>query len=296
MRRASAVAVAGIGRGGRRSFLTTTMSRSAAAAADAVRFDRPSASAGVATITLDSPRTRNALSLDMLRRLGEVVAEASSDASVRVIVIEANSADTRVFCSGHNLKEIVDHRDDAPALQELFRTCSEVMAAITRSPKAVLCKVDGLATAAGCQLVASCDMVFSTPESRFGTPGINIGLFCSTPAVPIVRCVGQRRALQMLLTGDMVSAETAARWGLVTEVVSADAIDATVSATADKIASKSSAAIAVGKRGFHSQLGDDLDTAYAKASCVMVSSITTEPDAREGMQAFLEKRAPRWGQ
>ncbi len=293
MRRAWALS-AGIGRGGSRfcRFSNATIGRNAAV--DAVRFDRPSSSSGVATITLDSPRTRNALSLDMLRRLGDVVAEASADASVRVIVIAANSADTRVFCSGHNLKEIMDMRNNAPALQELFRTCSEVMAAITRSPKAVLCKVDGLATAAGCQLVASCDMVFATPESRFGTPGVSIGLFCSTPAVPIVRCVGQRRALQMLLTGKLVGAEAAERWGLVTEVVSAEALDATVRATAEGIASKSSAAIAVGKRGFYSQLTDDLDTAYAKASSIMVSSITTEPDAIEGMTAFLEKRMPRW--
>lgn len=258
-----------------------------------VLLRRSANSPGVATICLNSPRTRNALSLDMLHQLQNIVEEASSDSNVKVVVIEANSAQTRVFCSGHNLKEIVASGDDRAAHEELFSVCSDVMASITRLPKAVICKVDGLATAAGCQLVASCDMAFASAGSTFGTPGVSIGLFCSTPAVPIVRCVGPRRAMQMLLTGDLVSAEKAEAWGLVTEVVPADRLDAVVDEVAAKIASKSATAIAMGKRGFYSQISEDLDTAYLKASHVMVDNLQ-QHDAKEGIAAFLEKRPPHW--
>lgn len=261
---------------------------------DTVLLHRSSSSPSIATITLNSPKTRNALSLDMLQRLGDIVAEMSADPTVRVVVIEAaGSEQTKVFCSGHNLKEIMATRHDRAAHEKLFRTCSEVMKTITLSPKAVICKVNGLATAAGCQLVASCDMAFGTSSSSFGTPGVSIGLFCSTPAVPIVRCIGPRRAMQMLLTGDIISADKAEQWGLLTEIVSAEVLDETVQQVASNIASKSATAIAMGKPTFYSQLQDDLSTAYDKASHTMVENMLQD-DAEEGITAFLEKRPPQW--
>ena len=262
---------------------------------DSVLLNRSTSSPGIATVTLNSPRTRNALSLGMLERLGDIVAETSADPDVRVVVVEAAGSDqTGVFCSGHNLKEIMATRTDRAAHENLFRTCSDVMKAITLSPKAFICKVNGLATAAGCQLVASCDLAFASPSSSFGTPGVNIGLFCSTPAVPIVRCIGSRRAMQMLLTGDIIPATKAEAWGLLTEVVAEDVLDTTVHEIAAKIASKSGTAIAIGKPGFHAQAAaGDLDTAYEQASHVMVENMM-QPDAEEGITAFLEKRAPHW--
>ena len=258
-----------------------------------VRLDLPSGNNGVATITLDSPKTRNALSLDILNQLKTAIAEVEEHVKTSVVIIQANSKDTGVFCSGHNLKEVIQTRKDRDAQQLLFRTCSELMSSITHSPKAVICKVDGLATAAGCQLVASCDLAVASDRSTFGTPGVNIGLFCSTPAVPIVRAVGQKRALQMLLTGDLVDAETAERWGLISFSVGEGEIDAAVDTLAQKVALKSSTAIAMGKAGFYDQLSDDLDQAYLKASDVMVENMM-EYDAGEGISAFLEKRAPVW--
>ena len=248
----------------------------------------------VATIALTRPEVRNALSLDVIDALLAAYTAIASDQSVRVVLLEAEAP---VFSAGHDLKELTANRADKDAGRGFFETvfsrCSELMKRIVELPQPVIVAVEGVATAAGCQLVASCDLAVAGATARFATPGVNIGLFCSTPAVALSRVVAPKHALEMLLTGDLIDAETAERIGLVNRVVPAGEAARTARVLADRIASKSPTALRLGKRAFHTQRSLSLDEAYKLASGVMVENMLTE-DAAEGIDAFLAKRPPKW--
>jgi len=219
---------------------------------------------------------------------------AREDASVRVIVIAAVG---KLFSTGHDLKEMNSHRSDHDGgrsyFEQLFARCSRLIQAIVNHPKPVIAEVNGLATAAGCQLVASCDLAIASDQAKFGVNGIDVGLFCSTPAVALTRAVSRKRAMEMLLTGEMIDAATALEFGLVNRVVHADALRRTVDELAAVIASKSPVAIKLGKEAVARQAGLSLAEAYEQTSRVMVENILAA-DAEEGMSAFLEKRRPTW--
>jgi enoyl-CoA hydratase/carnithine racemase len=245
---------------------------------------------GVATLLLNRPQARNALSLGMLKALRAVLAEVAADESARVVVIAGAGP---AFCAGHDLKELRSGGYDEAYVAELFALCSEVMQAIVRLPMPVIARVHGVATAAGAQLVASADLAFAAEDARFATPGVNIGLFCSTPMVALSRNVSHKHAMQMLLSGDLIDAATAQRIGLVNELAPADKLDEVASAFARKIASKSALTLAVGKEAFYRQAELPLAEAYAYAGGVMADNLKSD-DAREGIGAFLEKRQPVW--
>jgi enoyl-CoA hydratase/carnithine racemase len=238
----------------------------------------------VTTITLDRPDRRNALSLELMRELQTALERAAG----RVVVIAGAGP---AFSAGHDLTELVACGDDEAA--ELFDTCASLMTTVQSIPQPVIAKVHGVATAAGCQLVASCDLALAETGARFATPGVRIGLFCSTPMVPLTRAVGPKRAMQMLLTGDLIDAATAVEWGLINDAVPPDELDAAVAALAAKIAEASPMVLALGKRTFYEQAGLPQGDAYALAAKVMTENAGTD-DAREGITAFLEKRTPRW--
>jgi enoyl-CoA hydratase/carnithine racemase len=243
----------------------------------------------IGRLVLDRPERRNALSLALMREMLDALERVAGDRAARVLVIEGRGP---AFSAGHDLAEIVAHRDE-DAYRTLFGTCVDLMTRLHTIPQPVIAKVHGVATAAGCQLVAACDLAIASDDARFATPGVNIGLFCSTPMVPISRTIGRKRALEMLFTGDMIDAATAAEWGLVNRVVPAGELDATVVALAERIAASSAAVVALGKRAFYEQEGTDERAAYGLACAVMVDNAQTD-DAHEGMTAFLEKRTPRW--
>jgi len=247
----------------------------------------------VAILTLDSAETRNALSRAMLGALAQHLTEFAQRPDLRAIVLQAAGG---VFCAGHDLKELTAHRRDRDGgrafYEETMQACSRIMQQIVSMPQPVIAAVDGMATAAGCQLVATCDLAVAGPQARFCTPGVNIGLFCSTPAVALSRNLARKHAMEMLLTGDAFGAEDALRFGLVNRI-SPDGARAAALALAQKIAQKSAQAIAVGKKCFYQQLEKPLSDAYAQASAVMVANML-QADAREGVGAFLEKRAPVW--
>lgn len=249
---------------------------------------------GVLRLTLNDVKRRNALSEAMLEQLGTRFAEASADPNVRVIVLAANGP---AFCAGHNLKEMTAGRDDADAgkayFSKIMTLCSGVMQSIVHCPKPVIAEVAGIATAAGCQLVASCDLAIAADTAQFSTPGVHIGLFCSTPMVALSRNVANKHAMEMLLTGDMTSASRAAEIGLINHAVSANALRETTMAMAHKIASKSSMTLATGKRAFYAQREMTLSAAYEYASQVMVDNMLAR-DAVEGISAFIEKRPAKW--
>jgi len=249
---------------------------------------------GILRLTLNDPKRCNALSEAMLVALGAALAEAKANPAVRVVVLAAKGS---IFCAGHDLKEINARCSDADAGQAcfsaLFVRCSEVMQAIVNNPKTIIAEVAGVATAAGCQLVASCDLAFATDSARFATPGVNIGLFCSTPMVALSRNVANKHAMEMLLTGDMISATKAEQIGLINRVVNAVELTKQSMAMATKIASKSSMALATGKRAFYQQRTMNLIDAYQHASKVMVDNMLKQ-DAQEGINAFIEKRPPSW--
>lgn len=252
--------------------------------------------AGVTVLTLADPASRNSLSEAMLGALEQALAAIEADRSVRCVVL---AGDGPVFSSGHHLKEMQAHRNDPDAgrgyVAGLMARCAGVMTGITRLRVPVIAAVEGLATAAGCQLVASCDLVVAGVEARFCTPGVSLGLFCSTPAVAIARVATPKHALEMLLTGDVFDVETAARFGLVNRVVAkGEALNA-ASDLARKIAGRSAEAIGFGKRAFYDQLGRPLEEAYAAASRTMAENFLAQ-DAKEGIGAFLEKREPEWDQ
>ena len=242
----------------------------------------------IAIVTLNRPERRNALSLDLMRDLLASLDRTGRDPAVRAIILAAAG---KVFCSGHDLSEmtgrtIVDYR-------EIFDVCSELMQKIQAIPQPVIAEVQGIATAAGCQLVASCDLAVASEDAAFATPGVKIGLFCTTPMVALTRAIGRKRALQMLLTGELVPARTAAEWGLINESVPAPELRATALRLAQKCAEASSLTVALGKQAFYTQIDLDLPKAYAYAKEVM-SMNALAADAQEGMSAFLGKRKPCW--
>lgn len=250
--------------------------------------------AGVTVLTLADPASRNSLSEAMLASLGEALAAVEADLAVRCVVLAGEGP---VFSSGHHLKEMQAHRNDPDGgrgyVTDLMARCAGVMTQVVRLRIPVIAAVEGLATAAGCQLAASCDLVVAGAEARFCTPGVNLGLFCSTPGVAVGRAMDAKFAMEMLLTGDVVDAATAHRFGLVNRVVPQG--EALVAATglARQIAGRSGEAIGFGKRAFYDQLARPLDEAYATASRVMVENFLAE-EARDGIAAFLEKRDPPW--
>jgi enoyl-CoA hydratase/carnithine racemase len=249
---------------------------------------------GILRLTLNDMGRRNALSKAMLTELQAAFANAGSDPAVRVIVLAAVGP---AFCAGHDLKEMTAGRagDDGGKayFAHVMSMCASVMQGIVNCPKPVIAEVTGVATAAGCQLVASCDLAIAADTAQFSTPGVHIGLFCSTPMVALSRNVADKHAMEMLLTGDMTSAARAAEIGLVNRAVAPDALQDTTMEMARKIASKSSMTLATGKRAYYAQREMDLADAYDYASGVMVDNMLAQ-DAQEGIGAFIEKRAPRW--
>lgn len=249
---------------------------------------------GVLRLTLNDARRRNALSEEMLQLLGQAVADAGANAAVRVVVLAANGP---AFCAGHDLKQLTAGRaapDGGRAyFAKIMAMCAQLMQAIVACPKPIIAEVAGVATAAGCQLVASCDLAVAAEGAQFSTPGVNIGLFCSTPMVALSRNVSAKHAMEMLLLGDMVPAARAAEMGLVNRVVPAQALQAQTQSFAEKIASKSSLTLATGKGAFYAQAEMPLSQAYAYAAQVMVDNMLAR-DAEEGIGAFIEKRAPHW--
>ena len=244
---------------------------------------------GVVTLTLNRPAQFNALSQELLTELELALAEIAADQNARVVVIGGAG---KAFCAGHDLKEMRSHPD--PAFQQaLFQKCSRMMMALTELPQPVIARVHGIATAAGCQLVAMCDLAVASDNARFAVSGINVGLFCSTPSVALARNIGRKQAMEMLLTGDFIDARTALERGLVNRVVPEDQLGAEVKKLADAIVAKSPVAVSSGKRLFYRQLELGLADAYDIASEVIACDMMTE-DAQEGIDAFVEKRTPEW--
>jgi enoyl-CoA hydratase/carnithine racemase len=244
---------------------------------------------GVATLTLNRPEARNALSMGLMGALVDELAAIAADPAIHVVVLAANGP---AFCAGHDLKEMrSDPRREAYAA--VFALCSRLMTSIVRLPKPVIAKVHGLATAAGCQLVASSDLAVAAEGAHFATPGVNIGLFCSTPMVALSRNVGRKAAMDMLLTGRPIDAAAAERIGLINRTVPAGQLDDAVNELALTIASKSPLTLKIGKEAFYRQLEMDLDEAYAYASEVMTANMLAA-DAAEGIDAFIAKRPPNW--
>jgi enoyl-CoA hydratase/carnithine racemase len=244
--------------------------------------------APVATITMNRPEKRNALSSEMMGELRDALRTLSADPEVRAIVLAANGP---AFSAGHDLRELVD--GDINRYRAVFDLCTELMNTIQEIPQPVIASVQKIATAAGCQLVATCDLAVAAEEATFGTPGVKIGLFCTTPMVALSRAIGRKRALQMLMTGKLISAETAADWGLINTVVPADQLASATRELALSIASASSLTVALGKQAFYTQIDLDQPKAYAYAKEVM-SMNAMAADAQEGMCAFLDKRQPAW--
>ncbi len=246
--------------------------------------------AGVVTLVLNRPDSRNGLSLGMLGALRGALAGIAADAAARVVILAGAGP---AFCAGHDLKEMRARDYDPAYVQSLFALCAEVMQMIVALPKPVIARVHGVATAAGAQLVASADLAVAAEDARFATPGVHIGLFCSTPMVALSRNIAPKHAMQMLLTGDLIDAEAAFRFGLVNDVAPAAELEARTLALARKIASKSPLTLAIGKKAFYRQAELPLADAYAYASDVMAENLKRR-DAREGIGAFLDKRAPCW--
>lgn len=260
------------------------MARSAAEAPPLLRDDRD----GVARLTLNRPGARNALSRGLMAALQQTLDALQDDASVRVVVIGGAGP---AFCAGHDLREM--RGLDAEAQPALFEQCARLMLRITTLRKPVIARVHGVATAAGCQLVATCDLAVAAETARFATPGVNIGLFCSTPMVALSRAVGRKAAMEMLLTGEMIDAATARAEGLVNRVVPDAALDDEVDALAARIAGKSPLTLAIGKEAFYAQAEMGLADAYAYTARVMARNLATR-DATEGIDAFLARRPPQW--
>jgi enoyl-CoA hydratase/carnithine racemase len=244
---------------------------------------------GIVTLTLNRPRQYNALSDSLLGELQSQLDAIAGDAAARVVVIAGAGA---AFCAGHDLKEM-RARPDHAYYRDLFQRCSRMMLTITQMPQPVIARVHGIAAAAGCQLVATCDLAVAAPEARFATSGINVGLFCSTPAVALSRDIPEKQAFEMLMTGDFIDADTAQRHGLVNRVVPAAQLDDAVMDLARRIAGKSAVAVRTGKRMFYRQRDMDLGSAYDYASQTMACNMMAE-DAGEGIDAFMEKRRPVW--
>ena len=249
---------------------------------------------GILRLTLDDENNKNALSEAMIDELTEAINAANDNKEVKVIIIASNG---NVFCSGHNLKEITAARNNNDKgesyFMNLFELCSSLMQLIVSCSKPVIAEVDGIATAAGCQLVASCDLAISSNTAKFATPGVNIGLFCSTPMVALSRNVSKKEAMKMLLTGDMIDAVEAKRISLINDYVSDDKLEESVNNLALKISKKSSMTVKIGKEAFYKQAEMSLSDAYAYTSMVMAQN-TLNDDAKEGISSFIEKRDPSW--
>ncbi len=245
--------------------------------------------AGVALLTLNRPKQYNALSQAMLGALQAALDAIATDRTVQVVVIAGAGP---AFCAGHDLKEMRAHTDRA-FHQALFVQCGQVMLTINHLPQPVIARVHGIATAAGCQLVAACDLAVASDNARFAVSGINVGLFCATPGVALSRNLGRKPALELLLTGEFIDAPTAQRYGLINRVAPLEQLDAEIGRLTDAICNKSPLAIRLGKELFYRQLGLPLDEAYACASEIMACNMDSE-DAREGIDAFIAKRKPQW--
>ncbi|AOY87667.1 enoyl-CoA hydratase [Marinobacter salinus] len=245
---------------------------------------------GVTTLTLNQPERRNSLSMAMLEALSEELSLVADEAETRVVVLASAG---RVFCAGHDLREVREQFASHEFQLALFNQCSKVMQQIVNLPKPVIARVAGVATAAGCQLVASCDLAIAADTARFATPGVNIGLFCSTPMVALSRNVSRKHAMEMLLTGEMISAARAAEIGLVNRAVDEQVLDETVYGMARTVADKSGHTLKIGKEAFYRQLEMPLADAYELTSKVMADNMQAN-DAQEGICAFLDKRKPEW--
>jgi enoyl-CoA hydratase/carnithine racemase len=239
-------------------------------------------------LVLNRPEKRNALSLELMEELIAALRAAAETTECRAIVVEGAGP---AFSAGHDLGEMVGR--DVAFYRRLFDVCTELMETIHRVPQPVIAKVHGVATAAGCQLVAACDLVIAAEDARFATPGVKIGLFCSTPMVPLSRAVGRKRALELLLTGDFIDAATAREWGLVNRVVAAEDLDEAVGELVERVARSSPLIVGIGKEAFYAQVELDEHRAYDLTKAVMAMNASAG-DAQEGISAFLEKRAPSW--
>ncbi|MCF4164753.1 enoyl-CoA hydratase [Zavarzinia compransoris] len=245
---------------------------------------------GIATLTLNRPAARNALSMDMMAALIDAFDAIDADHSVKVAVLAAEGP---AFCAGHDLKELRAIGEDGERLGAIFARCSHLMLRMQSLRQPVIARVHAMATAAGCQLVATADLAVAAEGARFATPGVNIGLFCSTPMVALTRNVPRKQAMEMLLTGEAMDAATAERYGLINRAVPADALDATVHEMAARIASKSPLTLSIGKEAFYAQVEKTTQEAYNYASAVMTRNMLAK-DAQEGVGAFIEKRHPVW--
>jgi enoyl-CoA hydratase/carnithine racemase len=245
--------------------------------------------AGIATLTLNRPAQRNALSIDLMAALQSALDAIAGDRSVKAVVLAANGPG---FCAGHDLKELRAN-PQREFYEKTFAHCARLMLTLTRLPQPVIARVHGIATAAGCQLVATCDLAVAADVARFATPGVNIGLFCSTPMVALTRNVGRKQAMEMLLIGEMIDAATAKQVGLLNRVVPADRLDAEIDALVSKIVSKSPHILKIGKEAFYRQVEQPVAEAYDYAARVMTENMLAR-DAAEGIDAFIEKREPKW--
>ncbi|HEY2864054.1 MAG TPA: enoyl-CoA hydratase [Casimicrobiaceae bacterium] len=244
---------------------------------------------GVTTLTLNRPAQFNAINSAMLRGLQAELDAIGCDDSVRVVVLAGAG---RAFCPGHDLKEMLTNSTEE-FIGDLFRRCCDVMLTLRRLPQPVIAKVRGIATAAGCQLVAAADMAVAADDARFATSGINFGLFCATPGVPVSRNIAAKRAFEMVMTGEFIDAPTALAWGLVNRITSPESLDAEVSALANVLIAKPRRVLATGKKFFYEQLEQNIVDAYANATAVITQNMLGE-DAQEGVGAFVGKRKPRW--
>lgn len=244
---------------------------------------------GIATLTLNRPKQYNALSTGLMGEVQAALEDLREDRSVKVVILEAAG---KGFCAGHDLKEM-RAGDGRAYFEAVFAQCSQMMLSITRLPQPVIAKVHGIATAAGCQLVATCDLAIASEDAHFATPGVNIGLFCSTPMVALSRAVPRKTAMEMLLTGEGIDAATAERMGLINRAVPAGDLDRITLNYAQKIAGKSPLTLKIGKEAFYRQIEMDLEQAYSYASEVMTTNMLAK-DAEEGIDAFIEKRDPKW--
>ena len=258
------------------------------------RLIKTEKSNNIFNIILNDEKHQNTLSEEMINELSEVFEMAESDNEIKVIIL---SSIGKVFCAGHNLKDLNSKRSENDNgehyYKKLFQMCSELMISINKHSKPVIAMIDGIATAAGCQLISSCDLAYSSENSQFATPGVNIGLFCSTPMVPLSRTVGKKQAMEMLLTGDLIDAKKALSIGLINNVFEAEKLEENVLKIANKIASKSSATIKIGKDAFYKQKDMSLKEAYDYTSKIMTENMLHK-DSEEGITAFLEKRSPNW--
>ncbi len=243
-----------------------------------------------AIVTLANPDRRNALSLAMMRALTDVLQAIGVERERRVVILAAEGP---AFSAGHDLREMTCGGGDDEQYREIFEACTELMDAVQRIPQPVIAEVDGVATAAGCQLVAACDLALASEQATFATPGVKIGLFCSTPMVALTRSIGRKRAMEMLLTGRAIDAATAAEWGLVNRVVPREELRARTLELAEEIAAASPLTVAIGKEAFYVQIDLPQYDAYELAQGVMSANAAID-DAQEGMSAFLEKRRPEW--